>query len=217
MHCYGSFSPPPHSRLCSHPYPTPGSVLTQTPLQAPFSPRPHSGLHSHRCPTLGSVLTPTPLRAPFSPPTQAPFSPLPHSSFHSHPYPSLGSILTPTLPFSPLQPPIHLSISVLTCLPSVCRGSVFIPKSIFVCFTYLLSMCRGSVFTIPLALYWHLSHTASQVSSISDDNNRLSSVLDKHAPLCHCTVRTRKPMPWFSSIVEQFCELKRERWQAERQ
>ena len=105
MHCYGSFSPPPHSRLCSHPYPTPGSVLTQTPLQAPFSPRPHSGLHSHRCPTLGSVLTPTPLRAPFSPPTQAPFSPLPHSRLCSHPYPTPGSILTPTplqFPFSPL-------------------------------------------------------------------------------------------------------------------
>ena len=61
-----------------------------------------------------------------------------------------------------------------------------------------------------------LSHAVSQVSSISDYNNHLCSVLDKHAPLCRCTVRTRKPTPWFSSIAEQFCELKRERRQAER-
>ena len=61
-----------------------------------------------------------------------------------------------------------------------------------------------------------LSHTVSQVSSISDYNNHLCSVLDKHAPLCRCTVRTRKPTPWFSSIAEQFSELKRERRQAER-
>ena len=61
-----------------------------------------------------------------------------------------------------------------------------------------------------------LSHAVSQVSSISDYSNHLCSVLDKHAPLCRCTVHTRKPMPWFSSIAEQFCELKRERRQAER-
>ena len=61
-----------------------------------------------------------------------------------------------------------------------------------------------------------LSHAVSQVSSISDYNNHLCSVLDKHAPLCRCTVRTRKPTPWFSSIAEQFCELKRERRHAER-
>ena len=61
-----------------------------------------------------------------------------------------------------------------------------------------------------------LSHAVSQVSSISDYNSHLCSVLDKHAPLCHCTVRTRKPTPWFSSIAEQFCELKRESRQAER-
>ena len=61
-----------------------------------------------------------------------------------------------------------------------------------------------------------LSHTVSQVSSISDYNNHLCSVLDKHVPLCRCTVRTRKPTPWFSSIAEQFSELKRERRQAER-
>ena len=34
--------------------------------------------------------------------------------------------------------------------------------------------------------------------------------------MCRCTVRTRKPTPWFSSIAEQLCELKRERRQAER-
>ena len=61
-----------------------------------------------------------------------------------------------------------------------------------------------------------LSHAVSQVSSIGDYNNHLCSVLDKHAPLCRCTVRTRKLTPWFSSIAEQFCELKRERRQAER-
>ena len=61
-----------------------------------------------------------------------------------------------------------------------------------------------------------LSHAVSQTSSVSDYNNHLCSVLDKHAPLCPCTVRTRKPTPWFSSIAEQFCELKRERRQAER-
>ena len=58
-----------------------------------------------------------------------------------------------------------------------------------------------------------LSH---KVSTISDYNNHLCSVLDKHAPLCRCTVSTRKPAPWFSSIAEQFCELKQEYRQAER-
>ena len=61
-----------------------------------------------------------------------------------------------------------------------------------------------------------LSHAVSQVSSISDYNNCLCSVLDKHAPLCRCTARTWKPTPWFNSTAEQFCELKRERRQAER-
>ena len=40
-----------------------------------------------------------------------------------------------------------------------------------------------------------LSHAVSQVSYISDYNNHLCSVLDKHAPLCRCTDRTRKPTP----------------------
>ena len=61
-----------------------------------------------------------------------------------------------------------------------------------------------------------LSHAVSQVSSISDYNNHLYSILDKHAPLCRCTIRTRKQTPWFDSIAGQFCELKRERRQAER-
>ena len=59
-----------------------------------------------------------------------------------------------------------------------------------------------------------LSHAVSQASSISDYINHLCSVL--YAPLCRCTFRTRKPTPWFSSIAEQFCELKWERRQAER-
>ena len=53
-----------------------------------------------------------------------------------------------------------------------------------------------------------LSHTISLTSSISDYYNHLCSVLDKHTPLCHYTVHTRKPTPWFSSIAEQFFELK---------
>ena len=61
-----------------------------------------------------------------------------------------------------------------------------------------------------------LSYAVSQVNSISDYSNHLCSVFDKHAPLCRCKVRTRKPTPWFSSIAQQFCELKRERRQAER-
>ena len=59
-----------------------------------------------------------------------------------------------------------------------------------------------------------LSHTS--VLSVTTITISVLSVLDKHAPLCHCTVRTRKPTPWFSSIAEQtFRELKRERRQAE--
>ena len=61
-----------------------------------------------------------------------------------------------------------------------------------------------------------ISHAVSQNSSVSDYSNHLCSVLDKHTPLCHCTACTRKPMPWFSSIGQQFCELKWENWQAER-
>ena len=49
-----------------------------------------------------------------------------------------------------------------------------------------------------------------------DYNNHLRSVLDKHAPLCRRKSRSRKPTPWFSSIAEQFCELKRERRKVER-
>ena len=37
----------------------------------------------------------------------------------------------------------------------------------------------------------HLSHAVPQVSSISHYNNHLCSVLDKHAPLCRCTIHTR--------------------------
>ena len=34
-----------------------------------------------------------------------------------------------------------------------------------------------------------LSHAVSQTSPVSDYNNHLCSVLDKHAPLCHCRCR----------------------------
>ena len=53
-----------------------------------------------------------------------------------------------------------------------------------------------------------LSDVISPNSSVSDYNNHLRSVLDKHTPLCRRTSRTRKPTPWFSSIAEQFCRLK---------
>ena len=61
-----------------------------------------------------------------------------------------------------------------------------------------------------------LSDVISPNSSIADYNNQFRSVLDKHAPLCRRTSRTRKPTPWFSSIAEQFYELKRERRKTER-
>ena len=62
-------------------------------------------------------------------------------------------------------------------------------------------------------------YTCCSISDLCTGNSLaacLCSVLDKHDPLCRCTVRTRKPTPWFSSIAEQFCELKQERRQAER-
>ena len=52
-----------------------------------------------------------------------------------------------------------------------------------------------------------LSVTTITISVLSLTSTPLSAVR---------TVRTRKPTPWFSSIAEQFCELKRERRQAER-
>ena len=62
-----------------------------------------------------------------------------------------------------------------------------------------------------------ISLTLSHKSVLSVTTvTHLCSVLEKYAPLCRCTVRTKKPTPWFSSIAEQFCELKQERWQVER-
>ena len=46
-----------------------------------------------------------------------------------------------------------------------------------------------------------LSHAGSQTSSNTDYNNHLCSVPDKHVPLCLRTASTRKPTPWFSSII----------------
>ena len=92
----------------------------------------------------------------------------------------------------------------------LCKLDVAVPVQKPETFSYL---CLKKIDTG--AFKQDLSHAVSQVSSISDYNNHLCSVLDKHAPLCCCTVRTRKPTPWFSSIAEQFCELKRERRQAE--
>ena len=59
-----------------------------------------------------------------------------------------------------------------------------------------------------------LAQSITPLTPITDFNRQLS-VLDKHAPLCHRTVRQRKPTPWFSSIAEQFCKLKRKRRRAE--
>ena len=61
-----------------------------------------------------------------------------------------------------------------------------------------------------------LAQSTTPLTPISDFNRQLCCVLDKHALLCHRTVRQRKPTPWFSSIAEQFCKLKRERRRAER-
>ena len=93
----------------------------------------------------------------------------------------------------------------------LCKLDVFVPVQKPETFSY---RCLKKIDTGAFKQY--LAHAVSQVNSISDYNNHLCSVLDKHAPLCRCTVRTRNPTPWFSSIVEQFCVLKRERRQAER-
>ena len=61
-----------------------------------------------------------------------------------------------------------------------------------------------------------LAQSITPLIPITDFNRQLCCVLDKHAPLCHRTVRQRKPTTWFSSIAEQFCKLKRERRRAER-
>ena len=52
-----------------------------------------------------------------------------------------------------------------------------------------------------------LSHAVSQTITISPWQARPS--LPLHSPY-------KEPTPWYSSIAEQFCELKRERRQAER-
>ena len=93
----------------------------------------------------------------------------------------------------------------------LCKLDVSVPVQKPVTFSY---RCLKKIDTG--AFKQDLSHSVSHVSSISDCNNHLCSVLDKHVPLCRCTVRTRKPRPWFSSIAEQFCELKRERRKPER-
>ena len=61
-----------------------------------------------------------------------------------------------------------------------------------------------------------LAQSTTPLTPITDFNRQLRCVLDKHASFCHRTVRQRKPTPWFSSIAEQFCKLKRERRRAER-
>ena len=61
-----------------------------------------------------------------------------------------------------------------------------------------------------------LAQSITPLTPTTDFNRQLRCVLDKHAPLCHRTVRQRKPTPWFSSIAEQFCKLKRERRRVER-
>ena len=61
-----------------------------------------------------------------------------------------------------------------------------------------------------------LAQSITLLTPITDFKRQLHRVLDKHTPLCHRTVCQRKPTPWFSSIAEQFCKLKRERRRAER-
>ena len=45
-----------------------------------------------------------------------------------------------------------------------------------------------------------LAQSITPLTPITDFNRQLRCVLDKNAPLCHRTVRQRKPTPWFSSI-----------------
>ena len=61
-----------------------------------------------------------------------------------------------------------------------------------------------------------LAQSITPLTPITNFNRQLRCVLDKHAPLCHRTVRQRRPIPWFSSIAEQFHKLKRVRRRAER-
>jgi hypothetical protein len=61
-----------------------------------------------------------------------------------------------------------------------------------------------------------LLHCVPSDCSVAMYNETLTSVLDKHAPLCQRTVSGRKFNPWFSGIAEKFGKLKRERRQAER-
>ena len=61
-----------------------------------------------------------------------------------------------------------------------------------------------------------VAQSITPLTPITDFNRQLRCVLDKHTLLCHRTVCQRKPTPWFSSIAEQFCKLKRERRRAER-
>lgn len=66
------------------------------------------------------------------------------------------------------------------------------------------------------ALRDDLSVSLSANCSVAEYNETLKSILDRHAPLCQRKVSHRKFNPWFSSIAEQFGELKRERRRAER-
>ena len=61
-----------------------------------------------------------------------------------------------------------------------------------------------------------LAESITPHTPITDFSKQLRSILDKHALLPHRTVRKRKPTPWFSSISEPFCKVKREGRRAER-
>ena len=61
-----------------------------------------------------------------------------------------------------------------------------------------------------------ISLTLSHKSVLSVTTITISVLSLTSTPLSAVAVRTRKPTPWFSSIAEQFCELFRERRQAER-
>ena len=92
----------------------------------------------------------------------------------------------------------------------LCKLDVSVPVQKPETFSY---RCLRKIHTS--AFKQDLSHPVSQVSSISDLIT-ISVLSLTSTPLSAVAVCTRKPTPWCSSIAEQFCELKRERRQAER-
>ena len=94
------------------------------------------------------------------------------------------------LVFSKQSDNILISTKLLYGLTSdhtaiLCKLDVSVPEQKPETFSY---RCLRKIDTG--AFKQDLSHAVSPVSSISDYSNHFCSVLNKHAPLCRCTVRT---------------------------